>query len=257
MALVVMPLASGIRVGRAACGLEGKAPRGSHSMVLVGTCGRGLRAHLLIGSCLHLFEPPIPCDGSVQASGGKRARRFRARAPGRSAPASLASEQRDALEDPGRDRRAGDRDPDRLVELGGFRLASARPRRAARPRPTRASNGSAAASAARAAAEMLAAAVAPDHLLERRRIVGRAVEDEARQRPEVGERLDLLRARSRPRRAARSRPVNSSSRAVSSSVLELAQVAPVEVAELAARRTPPGCLETRSRRKRSRAARRG
>ena len=51
------------------------------------------------------------------------------------------------------------------------------------------------------------AAVLAQPLLARLRVVGRAVEDEARQRPEVGERLDLL-LRDRDRGAqARSRPV--------------------------------------------------
>ena len=63
------------------------------------------------------------------------------------------------------------------------------------------------ASAARASASARAAVLA-EPLLARLRVVGRAVEDEARQRPEVGQRLDLLAARSRPpARRSPSRPV--------------------------------------------------
>ena len=69
--------------------------------------------------------------------------------------------------------------------------------------------------------------------LARLRVVGRAVEDEARQRPEVGERLDLLLADARPpsRRpvAAGEAPPGAAS---SSSVPQLAHVAPVQPAQL-------------------------
>ncbi len=80
-------------------------------------------------------------------------------------------------------------------------------------------------------AQVLDAAVAPDHPLERGRIVRRAVEQEADQRPEVGERLDLL-GGDLDRSAQAGAPVYSSSRRVSSSIAQLPQPAAVHVPEL-------------------------
>ena len=76
------------------------------------------------------------------------------------------------------------------------------------------------------------AAVVVEPLLARRRVVGRPVEDEAGQRPEVGQRLDLLlgdRDRVAQPGAAGEAP---RARAVSSSTRQLAQVAAVHPAQL-------------------------
>ena len=119
----------------------------------------------------------------------------------------------------------------------GTRCAAWRPR-ARRRRAARASTCSSVerlgtpASAARASARASRAAVG-DPLLARLGVVGGTVEEEADQRPEVGQRLDLLLRRwptaSRSPRAAGELPPGG---AVSSSVRQLAQVAAVQAAQL-------------------------
>ena len=101
---------------------------------------------------------------------------------------------------PGRDRAARQRDPQRLVDLRRLAARAARRSRssAASIRADLERLGSAA-SASRTSREHRAP-VLVEPALARRRVVGRAVVDEAAQRPEVGKRLELLGA-DRGRRA--------------------------------------------------------
>ena len=145
---------------------------------------------------------------------------------------SSRPEQRDALEDPGRDGRAGDRNPHRLEDLP--RLPPARSTTAAQRRldVSCVERLERRASASRAARERLDAAVGADRLARtppgRRPARRRGTRPAARSRPASGS----SRGRSRRRRAGPSRPVNASSRAVSSLDRQLAQVAAVHVAQL-------------------------
>ena len=126
---------------------------------------------------------------------------------------------------------------------------SRRPR-AAPPRRCSTVNGSAPASASRAASSVSTPAVAADHLLERRRVVDRPVEQErrpaARSPPASGSsRAEISTA---PRRPVR--PVYSSSRRVSSSIPSSRRWRPFRWRSLRSSNIA-GFFETRSSRKRS------
>ena len=177
----------------------------------------GIRLHPLLGIADH----PGRCVrlGSYRHPGAKveseicdqSARQRRVDAPQR----LLAAEQRDALEDARRDGRAGDRHAQRLVDLARLRRAMLDDRferRLDRRLVEARQLGERRADVARAprARPRPASARAPsDRRPGRRR--------GTRQRPEVGERVDLLLADRAAPRARPSRPVNASRRCVSSS----------------------------------------
>ena len=130
----------------------------------------------------------------------------------------VAPEQRDGLEDPRRDGRSGDRHPQRLEDLPGLQAAllehAAQRRLDALGVPRRRQRRQALAPPASSALARLRIA---EELLARLGIVDRAVEEEARHRPELVERRHLLLAdRDRVAQAAAARS-SASSRAVRSS----------------------------------------
>src|SRR6185312_4817094 len=143
----------------------------------------------------------------------------------------LATEQRDALEDPGRDGRARDRDADGLEDL--LRLPAARLDERAQRRLDRVLVEWLGQRGERLArrGERLRPALGTDRPLPRGRVVGRSVVEEAGERPEVGKRLDLLAADLDP--GAQAAAAGERLQAVGQVLdRQAAQVVAVEVAQL-------------------------
>ena len=155
---------------------------------------------------------------------------------------------------PGRDRRAGDRDADRLEDVLGLDVAAPRPRRAAPARCARRRRARRPRAPSRAVAPARSRPPSSQPLLARGRVVGRRLEEEAGQRPEVRQRLDLLLGDRDGRRAGPSRPVSSSSRPRQLLGRQLAHVAAVHPAQLLLVEDAPGCA-TRARCRSARPAR--
>ena len=168
----------------------GRAASWASSVTEGGSGGRGpARSAALLRLSARVDERLSPTLVARQPCGvASRARRRSGRS------VSLAAEQRHGLEDPGRDRRAGERDAQRLEDLLGLDARTLDD--AARAPPRRASgvqgSGSSASAVARRARAPRAAAPAPRNFSRAVGVVGRPVEEEARQRPELVERRDLL-----------------------------------------------------------------